>query len=519
MDITESLKEIIKASPTAPFLFIGSGFSRRYLGLEDWKGLLSRFGSKLPSGFIRYVSESNGDLALAAEKMSDPYSEYWWSLPNSEEIANRPDWHTHISSPLRHDICEYLKSCDMSNKGLESELALLTSSKTIIDGIITTNWDLLLENLFAKDNYKVYVGQGSLLFSNPQKIAEIYKIHGCCTDLKSLVLTKTDYDDFHKKNPYLAAKLLSIFVEHPIIFIGYSLHDENIRSILCSISEMMSNDEHRAKLANNLIFINWEKDVEDSISKTHLSFSENKSIPITEIKTDDFSKIFLALHGNERKIPAYILRIFREQFYEIVQGETPENKLYCPADIDEIIQSGKEIEFVAGFGVAKERYSKVGLRGVDFKMILSDAIYGDIDFDRAQILNNTLSDICKISVYVPIQKFIKADPNYKPLKNAPENFKNLFNFNERTFVSKIANGYRKSYRAKNLSSVSIIELIKNTQFSDSIRADYLGQYIIDNNSEENLRILVDYLKEKFEESWNNSNYKRLVCIYDCLVNK
>ena len=190
MDITESLKEIIKVSPTAPFLFIGSGFSRRYLGLEDWKGLLARFGSKLPSGFIRYVSESNGDLALAAEKMAGPYSEYWWSLPQAEEIANRPEWHTHISSPLRHDICEYLKSCDMTNKDLENELELLTSRKTIIDGIITTNWDLLLENLFAKDQYKIYVGQGSLLFSNPQKIAEIYKIHGCCSDPKSLVLTK-----------------------------------------------------------------------------------------------------------------------------------------------------------------------------------------------------------------------------------------------------------------------------------------------------------------------------------------
>jgi len=519
VDITESLKEIIKGSPTAPFLFIGSGFSRRYLGLEDWKGLLARFGSKLPSGFIRYVSESNGDLALAAEKMAGPYSEYWWSLPQAEEIANRPEWHTHISSPLRHDICEYLKSCDMTNKDLKNELELLTSRKTIIDGIITTNWDLLLENLFAKDQYKIYVGQGSLLFSNPQKIAEIYKIHGCCSDPKSLVLTKTDYEDFHKKNPYLAAKLLSIFIEHPIIFIGYSLHDENIKSILCSISEMMTNDEHRVKLANNLIFINWEKDVADSISKTHFSFSENKSIPITEIKTDDFSKIFLALQGNERKIPAYILRIFREQFYEIVQGETPENKLYCPTDIDDIIQSGKEIEFVAGFGVAKERYSKVGLKGVDFKMILSDAIYGDIEFDRAQILNNTLSDICKSAVYVPIQKFIKADPNFKPLKNAPENFKNLFNFNEKIFVSKISSGYRKSYKTKNLISKGIIELIESNQFSDSIRADYLGQYIVDNNSVENLKILEDYLKEKFEESWNNSNYKRLVCIYDCLVNK
>ena len=137
----------------------------------------------------------------------------------------------------------------MEHKELQHELDILTSPQTIVDGIITTNWDLLLENLFERDNYKVYVGQGHLLFSNPQKIAEIYKIHGCCKDPKSLVLTRSDYDDFHKKNPYLAAKLLSIFIEHPIIFIGYSLDDENIRSILCSISAMMSKDSDREKLA------------------------------------------------------------------------------------------------------------------------------------------------------------------------------------------------------------------------------------------------------------------------------
>lgn len=199
LDITESLKAIIKDSPTAPFLFIGSGFSRRYLGLEDWRGLLTRFGTKLPSGSIRYISESNGDLALAAEKMTEPYSNYWWSMPESQKVASQENWYTHLSSPLRYDICQYLNAFEMENKKLQNELDILTSSKTIIDGIITTNWDLLLEDLFKHEKYKVYIGQSRLLFSNPQKIAEIYKIHGCCTDPKSLVLTKSDYNEFHKK--------------------------------------------------------------------------------------------------------------------------------------------------------------------------------------------------------------------------------------------------------------------------------------------------------------------------------
>lgn len=516
MDITESLKAIIKDSPTAPFLFIGSGFSRRYLGLEDWEGLLTRFGENLSTGFVKYASESNDNLALAAQNMASAYSEYWWKLPEAKVISKSPNWHKHLTAPLRYDICEYLKSIPLNVKSLQSELEILTSDKTVIDGVITTNWDLLLENLFP--SYKVYIGQGNLLFSNPQKIAEIYKIHGCSTEPKSLVLTQDDYDDFKNKNAYLASKLLSIFLEHPVFFIGYSLSDENIASILGSISEIMTTDEQRQKIAKNLIFLNRAKGCGDSISETQLRFLDNKSIPITQVKTDDFSKVYLAFQGKERKIPAHILRIFREQFYQIVQGESPENKLYCPTDIEEIIKSGGDIEFVAGFGVAKERYSKVGLKGVDFKMILSDALYSDIEFDRAQILNDILSDICKPTVYVPIQRFIKADPNFKPLKNTSENFKNLFKYNERSFVSKIAKSYRDSYKKRNLISVDIIEIIQNTQFSEPIRMDYLGQFIVDNPTKDNLKILESYLKEKFEEYWKHSNFKRLVCIYDCLVN-
>lgn len=86
MDITESLKGIIKDSPTAPFLFIGSGFSRRYLGLEDWEGLLTRFGNNLPTGFVKYASESNDNLALGAQNMASAYSEYWWKLSQAKEI-------------------------------------------------------------------------------------------------------------------------------------------------------------------------------------------------------------------------------------------------------------------------------------------------------------------------------------------------------------------------------------------------------------------------------------------------
>src|SRR5690606_6641190 len=107
-------------------------------------------------------------------------------------------------------------------------------------------------------DYKVYVGQEALLVSQPSNIGEIFKIHGCCSKPNSLVITKADYDGFSTKRAYLAAKLLTIFVEHPIVFIGYSLQDKNIQGILSSMVVALG-DRAVERLHENLIFIQRAK--------------------------------------------------------------------------------------------------------------------------------------------------------------------------------------------------------------------------------------------------------------------
>ena len=160
-----------------------------------------------------YLTTANGDVPAAAKLLAVDFNEYWWKAPEYAASVERYQSRVaDVSSALRLEVSAYLAGLDQAasaNTEYSEEIKLLASLN--VDGIITTNWDIFLEQLFP--DYRKYIGQNELLFSNPQEIGEIYKIHGCASRPESLVLTSDDYAAFHEKNPYLAAKLITVFVE------------------------------------------------------------------------------------------------------------------------------------------------------------------------------------------------------------------------------------------------------------------------------------------------------------------
>jgi len=399
---TQLIAHFINAG-SAPFLFVGSGFSRRYLNLEDWDSLLRRYSEGMKA-YEYYRATANGDLPTTASLIADDFHDKWWSdakYENSRE-KNKSKLRDKTSA-LRIEICNHLNSIaatGFTETAFPEEVAAL--SKLNVDGIITTNWDLFLEKLFP--DYRIYIGQSELLFSHPQSIGEIYKIHGSASRPSSLVLTKQDYDLFDSKNPYLAAKLITLFVEHPIVFIGYSLSDRNISTLLKAIVSCLGT-ENIEKLRDNLIFVQRAHDSGPSYSKTLITI-DGAQLPITIVKSDSFLPVYEALDATKRKIPARILRFCKEQLYELVKSSSPETKM-CVIDIDNI-EKAANVEFVVGVGVAGNNTSGIGYQGLSAIDLFKDLILDeDRNLDAERILESTIPALSKNCKYLPIYKYLR----------------------------------------------------------------------------------------------------------------
>ena len=234
--------EILKKSPL-PYLFIGSGFSRRYANTPDWEGLLKEIcrNNGIQYNVLAYQNKiDNTDKvdcpAIATEIEKKLYEIY---LDNDNEYDYRQ------YNPIKRIVSEQLKRIQITKDDkyqLEIDNFKVLTNK--ISGIITTNYDLLLEELCEKEKFVSIIGQKGLLLKNEAVfVNEIYKIHGCITEEESIILTKEDYNNFLEKQKYILGKLMVIFTEYPIIFLGYDLKDNNILKILEDLSISLSPDD------------------------------------------------------------------------------------------------------------------------------------------------------------------------------------------------------------------------------------------------------------------------------------
>ena len=362
-------------------------------------------------------------------------------------------------SALKIAISEHLSDCKIPDDNEELKL-LEKLAKRSVSGIITTNYDNLLDKLFPK--FDKYIGQEELIFANITGIGEIYKIHGDITVPSSLVLTSKDYENFEEK---LDA------------------------------------------LKNRMIFVEYSET--EKISEFSMQFENGNNVKMNCIFTNDFVQIYNAVLSIKSKYNPSVLRLLRKDIYELANSSKPTERIVATGfeNLDDISEAE---QFILGVGVAKNGH-----------MIKAEQLYEDIVFDNQYfnfdlVVEEYLPDLLKNnSGGLPMYKYLKDYKKevFERVKDNVLKYKDIDKFlNEQLRNQKAS--YHRTYT--NLSVKRVIEIEgEDLAYRKLI---FLNEDEIE--CSELLLYLQGFLKRNTPKVLNgNSELKRLIRMYDLLKYK
>lgn len=112
---------------------------------------------------------------------------------------------------------------------------------THIKTIFTTNYDTLIENAYPQGERIVVTSNEGCSFVDDKKI-NIFKVHGDITSLNApdgIIITESDYQNYFNSGRYemIWETLKLAFSKKHMLFIGYSLEDDNILEIIKSVRD------------------------------------------------------------------------------------------------------------------------------------------------------------------------------------------------------------------------------------------------------------------------------------------
>lgn len=139
----------------------------------------------------------------------------------------------------------------------------------MVTDIITTNWD----DFFHREcRFSEFIYDSDIAFWDAAK-RRVIKIHGSISNFGSVVATASDYrKSFRRLNDGpLGAQLKSLIARKTVIYVGYSLSDDNYLRLLRNIAKMMSGNIRQS------YFVSPKIDT-DRLSKA--------PIPLIPIETD-----------------------------------------------------------------------------------------------------------------------------------------------------------------------------------------------------------------------------------------
>ncbi|AVL46141.1 hypothetical protein CUM63_10200 [Enterococcus faecium] len=346
-----------------PIVFIGSGISKRYLkDFPNWDDLIKRLWKKAFSNdedddFYRFMNQMREDIMnehadfqtvkyltniKASSEIEKNFNRRFISGEIKIEDYTAKDYFEEKISPFKVEIANIFKNYEVMEKSLiEYELFKQFLSKTKI--ILTTNYDTLLEDSirdYSQDSkLDVFIGQKGFL-RDTTGWSELYKVHGSVSEPGSIVITEEDYKAFDEKSVLISAKIISSLIDAPIIFLGYSLNDVNIRRIISDFAGSIEKED-MVSGAERIIMVE-RKAGEEKIIETK-TIDQDLGIDITVISTDNYQEIFEKLNNIDEGLPSSFINRYQSFLKELIVERGREGilqtLLVSPVEMDELEQN------------------------------------------------------------------------------------------------------------------------------------------------------------------------------------
>ena len=284
------------------------------------------------------------------------------------------------------------------------------------------------------------------------------------------------------------AQLLTFFMHHPIIFMGYSINDNNIKDILKTIFSYVTTDSKQGeKIRSNFLLVEYEKDLENEEVVEHDIDSENYGvIKINKIKTDKFSSIYEALAELNLPISVMDIRKVQTVIKDIYAGG--EIKVSIADNLDDLANSEK----ILAIGSKDKVYI---YKNVNDMIAEYFTIIENQDINVLELINK--QSIAK-NQFFPIFGFAKVCKTISKASDLKtQQKKKLIEF-QKKYVKK---------RKGNYKSIAEMQAAKvaNSYFIDDLTFSVLRGTI-------DLKEVKEYLMSLTDKSC--TNYKKLLCAYD-----
>jgi len=496
-----NIADFISHYKNHPVLFIGTGFSLRYLeNSYTWDGLLSKIAFDLKGNDEFYLDlkarcEEDGKYRYEqiASLLEEEFNKDLSSDRNGKFKGINDVFYASMAKSIKLSrfkiyISEIFSTLDF-RKSKADELSDLKKIRKNIGSIITTNYDSLIEETFE---FNKLIGN-DILLSNPY--GSVYKIHGCTTNAGKLIITSDDYIKFSQKYELIRAQLLSLFIHNPIIFFGYNIGDENIKSILKTIFTYIEpNSDQAKKIRENFLLVEYEEGSDsEEITEHDIDMEGFSTIRINKIKTDNFKAIYKALSNLQLPISALDIRKVQTIVKEIYSGGNIAVKI--TEDLDDL----KNSEKILAIGTDKT---------IQYQFSTSSETISNyfkiIDESNSQIL----ALIDKYSIpsnhYFPIFGFSSINTHLKNSDTLKKNQK-----------TKLDNALPSINTACKTDSKTIDDILKDSHIPNSSKDNAIFWSIMEGNL--NFDDVEKYLRSYSDKK--QSSYKKILCAYDYMKYK